>query len=228
MNHDRPLLLDLFCGAGGAAKGYHDAGFDVVGVDINPQPNYPYEFHQGDALDWLTLDVSDFAVIHASPPCQRYSTSTASTGTPSDHPDLLAPVRSSLGRTGLPYVIENVPRAPVRRDLMLCGSMFGLQVRRHRHFEFGGIEAPEQPRCQHKAQGRLVDVTGHAGGRNQTDRPGFPIKWYDVEHAREIMQMPWADGKGCTEAIPPAYSEYIGVQLIAHVLNNNKEMEVSV
>ena len=216
----RPLLLDLFCGAGGASVGYHDAGFDVVGIDIEPQPNYPFTFHQEDAVEWLARhlgELDDVTAIHASPPCQRYSTSTASTGDPDGHPDLIEPIRDLLEMSGKPYVIENVEAAPLRRDLVLCGSMFDLRVRRHRVFELGNWMLWGAPPCRHVEQrrsGPVVDVTGHAGGRNQTLRDGYPIKFYDLEHAREVMGMPWASTRGCTEAIPPAYTEFIGRQLI--------------
>ncbi len=216
----RPLLLDLFCGAGGAAVGYYRAGFDVIGIDIEPQPHYPFQFLQADAIAQHPLFLDMFDAIHASPPCQRYSTSTQATGNPDDHPDLVEPTRDMLEATGLPYIIENVEGAPIRPDVMLCGSMFDMQVRRHRVFELGGWIAWGAPTCRHRDQARrgpTVDVTGHAGGRNQTVRPGFPVKWFDVEHARDVMGMPWADGRGCTEAIPPAYTEWIGTQLLEHL-----------
>src|SRR5262245_32328515 len=134
----RPRLLDLFCGAGGAAVGYDRAGFQVVGVDIAPQPNYPFTFGEADALEYLkwivlpSLGARKFAAIHASPPCQRWSTKTRN---PERHPDLIEPVRVLLESTGLPYVIENVPDAPLRDPVQLCGSSFGLGVQRHRSFE---------------------------------------------------------------------------------------------
>jgi C-5 cytosine-specific DNA methylase len=130
-------LLDLFAGAGGAARGYQLAGFHVTGIDINPQPRYAGdEFIQGDALEYLaTADLSGFDAIHASPPCQAYANVTAWRGQQSDHPDLVAATRDALNATGLPWVIENVPEAPIRPDLLLCGSQFGLRVRRHRAFE---------------------------------------------------------------------------------------------
>ena len=151
----KPRLLDLFCGAGGAAMGYHRAGFEVVGVDISPQPNYPFEFYQLDATA-LVQDVDNkcwhesqtkttlpgasyaclgnFDAIHASPPCQRYTTLVAQAGTFGDYPDLVEPIREILKASGLPYVIENVPGAPIE-GVLLCGSMFGLKVIRHRVFE---------------------------------------------------------------------------------------------
>jgi DNA (cytosine-5)-methyltransferase 1 len=199
--------------------GYHRAGFDVIGVDNKPQPNYPFEFVQADWLPALTTLLLErpIAAIHASPPCQRFSTATSSTGSLDDHLDLVAPVRRRLKRASVPYVIENVSRAPLRRDVLLCGSMFGMAVRRHRVFELGGWFLLGAPSCDHKRQGRTVDVTGNAGGPDQTDRPGYPIKWRNVDHAREVMGMPWASGTGCTEAIPPADTEFIGGQLIDHL-----------
>ncbi len=127
-------LLDLFSGAGGAAMGYHRAGFDVVGVDIKPQPRYPFEFHQADALEYVAAHGHEFDVIHASPPCQRYSRATRMSGTEENHPDLLQPSIDALEKTGKPYVVENVPGAPMKNYLMLCGTMFGLRVFRHRLF----------------------------------------------------------------------------------------------
>jgi DNA (cytosine-5)-methyltransferase 1 len=217
----RPLLLDLFCCEGGAAMGYHRAGFDVIGVDIKPQPLYPFTFVQADVLGAdvkAMLWPERFDAIHASPPCQAYSQNTQTTpGAQSRHPDLVGQTRSLLEATGLPYVIENVEGAPLRRDLLLCGSMFGLQTRRHRVFEFGGWLMLSGLQCAHRRQGRTVDVTGNPGGRNATDRKGYPIKYRDAAHAREVMEMPWASGHGCTQAIPPAYTEWIGRQLIAQL-----------
>lgn len=209
----RPRLLDLFCCEGGAAMGYHRAGFDVVGVDQYPQPLYPFEFVQADALSVVDM-LPNFDAVHASPPCQYWSTSTASTGHPDDHPDLIRPVAAMLHTSGLPYVIENVIGSPLRRDVMLCGTMFGLQVYRHRVFELGGWFTLSNMTCRHRPDVPTIDVTGHAGGRQQTVRPGFPIKYYDADHAREVMGMPWASGYGCTQAIPPAYTEWIGSQLL--------------
>jgi len=193
--------------------GYHRAGFDIIGVDIEPQPLYPFPMIVADMLN-PPVRLKDFDLVHASPPCQRFSTATQATGTPTDHPDLIAPVRTMLKDAGVPYVIENVEGAPLRPDLVLCGSMFGMQIRRHRVFELGGWMIWGAPSCRHNGQGRLVDVTGHAGGRGQTLRDGFPIKWCDVDHARDVMGMPWSDGRGCTEAVPPAYTEFIGRQLL--------------
>ena len=141
----RPRLLDLYCCAGGAAVGYHRAGFDVVGVDIAFQRNYPYEFHQGDALDYVAEHGHEFDAIHASPPCQAFSKTRTLHN--NEHPDLVAPTREALQATGKPYIIENVTSAPLRPDVTLCGLMFGLKVFRHRIFETGGwtATAPEHP-----------------------------------------------------------------------------------
>lgn len=132
----KPRLLDLFCGAGGCSKGYADAGFYVVGVDVEPQPNYPFRFIQADALEFLREGRwQGFDVIHASPPCQRYSAAAEIHDTSERHPDLIDPTRALLRATGLPWVMENVERAPLETTLRLCGSMFELGVLRHRLFE---------------------------------------------------------------------------------------------
>lgn len=206
----RPRLLDLFCGAGGAAMGYYRAGFDVVGVDLNPQPNYPFPFFENDAQSFVSLGgVADFDVIHASPPCQRYSTATAE---PTRHPDLVAPVRELLKSTGLPYVIENVPGSPLDPTIILCGSMFGLQVRRHRLFESNmTLTAPP---CDHVRQGQPWGVYGHGGG---TSRPrvggGNRGRKAKSSEFASLMGMPWATPREIVQAIPPVYSEHIGLQL---------------
>lgn len=209
---DRPRLLDLFCGAGGAAVGYHRAGFDVVGVDIRAQPNYPSEVVQDDALDymhWLIAGsggpywIRDFDAIHASPPCQAWSRATAWGGDRSKHPKLIAPVRDLLLQTGLPYVIENVQeaRGDLRDPLRLCGSQFGLQVRSHRYFEIHPPVFTLMPPCHHQR----TDASRDHGAR-QTEsafRDAMNCEWMTVHEARE--------------AIPPAYTELIGHQLLQHV-----------
>src|SRR5690348_16558972 len=130
----KPRLLDLFCGAGGCSMGYHRAGFEVVGVDIKPQKNYPFEFHQADALEFLKIHGHEFDAIHASPPCQRYSVGRHIHQSGGNHPDLVHPTRSLLEATGKPWVIENVMGSPVA-GVTLCDLMFGLKVLRHRLFE---------------------------------------------------------------------------------------------
>jgi DNA (cytosine-5)-methyltransferase 1 len=218
----RPILLDLFCGAGGAAMGYHRAGFDVVGVDINPQPHFPFEFIQADweeplwTLPGLWEREGRPYAIHASPPCQRYSSMTKRWDRSEDHPDLIAPVREHLEAIGVPYVIENVEGAPLWGPLMLCGTMFGLRsgeytLRRHRLFEAGGgwsLDWAPAP-CAHT--GLALPVYGHAGGKSKRDGLTFP----GTDAWREGMGIDWMTGKELAESIPPAYTEFVGARLLA-------------
>jgi DNA (cytosine-5)-methyltransferase 1 len=212
----RPLLLDLFCGAGGAAMGYHRAGFRVLGIDIDPQPNYPFQFIQTCALKTIKIIGHHADAIHASPPCQAYSTMTAD---PGRHARLIPVVRELVQRSSVPYVIENVEGA--QRELInpvrLCGSSFGLAVRRHRYFETS-VAILGVP-CSHASQGVPVGVYGDHPEPNEYLRPGSGtrrgIKAKSLEHAREAMGIDWM--KSYTElaqAIPPAYTEYIGAQLL--------------
>ncbi len=203
----RPRLLDLFCGAGGAAVGYHRAGFDVVGVDIKPQPHYPFEFHQGDALDWIRrsfIDVwvqDDFDAIHASPPCQHYANVTIWRGNQDDHADLIGPTRELLEATGLPWVMENVRTPELRADFMLCGTALGLPFRRHRHFETNWSGHVMSHPCQHQAS----DYSFDHGGKQQESvyRTAMGCDWMTVLESRE--------------AIPPAYTELIGRLLLGDI-----------
>jgi DNA (cytosine-5)-methyltransferase 1 len=203
----RPRLLDLFCCQGGAGKGYDDAGFEVMGVDIDPQPRYPFEFYRADALAVLE-DYARFGcpfdAIHASCPCQLDSDTFRLSD--SDHPDLIAPTRELLEEIGLPYVIENVRGAvPKLRDpVMLCGAMFGLKTYRHRYFETNfplmvpghpPHVAPQAKMGRAPKPGEFIQCVGNFSG---------------VEQGREAMEMPWANREGLREAIPPAYTEYIG------------------
>ena len=192
----RRRLVDLFCKAGGAARGYQQAGFYVVGVDIEPQPNYcGDEFHQADAL---TFPVDGFDVVHASPPCQHYANVTAWRGDPRDHPALIAPMRDRLNATGLPWVMEHVRTRELRGDLMLCGSQFGLRVRRHRYFETNWAGLHLVPPCQHRA----TDLAYmHKGERAYADAMG--CTWMSAAEARQ--------------AIPPAYTQWVGEELLAHM-----------
>jgi DNA (cytosine-5)-methyltransferase 1 len=210
----RPRLLDLFCGAGGAAMGYHRAGFDVVGVDIEPQPNYPFTFYQGDALGYLdAYAVGTFDAIHASPPCQAYSLATHYHGTQSDHPDLVAPTRTLLEQTGLPWVMENVEGAPMRRDLVLCGEMFGLRLHRHRVFETGGgFYAMQPPHQKHKLKGAAHNCDLREGHARLVAG-----NYADHDSACEAMGVTWMHRSELRLAIPPAYTEFIGEQLLNHV-----------
>lgn len=205
----RTLLLDLFCGAGGAAVGYHRAGFDVVGVDIEPQPNYPFPFVQADALN-PPFDLASFDAIHASPPCQRFSPSTPN---PDKWPDLVDPMRQVLLASGKPYVMENVRHAGLAGHLMLCGSMFGLQVQRHRIFELSDhTPLLLSPSCNHRAwaDGRPWVVVGEPGGFNQGAMGGQNRhKYQDLAHAQTLMEMSWTETeREVCEAIPPAYAEF--------------------
>lgn len=206
-----PRLLDLFCGAGGAAMGYHRAGFDVVGVDIEAQPRYPFAFHQADAL---TFPLDGFDAIHASPPCQRYSAATTVHGRDviESHPDLIDPLRPLLQATGLPYVIENVPGAPLRAALILCGSMFGLEVRRHRLFE-GAVPMMAPASCNHSEA--AVPVYGHTGAGANRGRERERGRSNGVADWRRAMGIDWMGVNELAEAIPPAYTEYIGRRLMA-------------
>lgn len=214
----RPLLLDLFCGAGGAGTGYYRAGFDIVGVDIKRQPHYPFDFIQGDAL-FPPIDLHQFKAIHASPPCQAYT--VARNIRKREHPKLIEPIRSLLQSSGCLYVIENVPGAPLLSPVQLCGTSFSLQVevrgaeyelRRHRLFETN-FDLEAVPACSHAKP--VIGVYGHGESKPMRDRRGFQIS--QAEHRRAVMQMPWATRDEIAEAVPPAYTEFIGKQLIKHL-----------
>lgn len=215
----RPRLLDLFCCAGGAGMGYHRAGFDVVGVDIDPQPRYPFEFHQADALEFLAERGHEFDAIHASPPCQLYSVANNIHGN-DDHPDLLPPTRDALLALGKPWIIENVPGAPMENYVTLCGLAFGLGVKRHRQFETSFF-VWNVPECPPGHPGDWVSVFGHTvlerghvigkakGGGNTIKR-----KHLGIARGREAMGIDWMNRGELSEAIPPAYTEWLGRQLL--------------
>lgn len=228
----RPKLLDAFCCQGGAARGYDRAGFDVYGVDIDAQPRYPYPFHRGDALEamrrllageaidfvhpdgtveWLTL--TDFDAIHASPPCTDHTTLKSRTA---DHGTgwLLEATLELLPQVATTWVVENVMGADMPTDMVLCGSMFGLRVYRHRRFRIAGptlLQLPPHPRHRVKTStkkrrrdweaGLNISVTGDIG-----TSIGGPA-----------MGIDWMTGDGLSQAIPPAYTEWVGRQLIAHL-----------
>jgi C-5 cytosine-specific DNA methylase len=195
-------LLDLFCGAGGAAMGWAMAGFDVVGVDIKRQPNYPFKFLQADAIELLrymgqggTIDEIDPDVIHASPPCQRYANVTQWRGNPDDHPDLLELTVEALTVRGIPWVVENVPEAIPDPDLMLCGSMFNLAVRRHRHFLSSvPLAPPPLSGCRHGDM--------------------FPFMHKYERSYADAMECAWMTSREAREAIPPAYTRWIAGQML--------------
>lgn len=217
---NRPKLLDLFCCQGGAGMGYHRAGFDVVGVDLFPQPRYPFAFHQRDAIEFLRIHGKRFDAIHASPPCQAKTKAQKIMG--NEHPRLIGPTRELLLELGLPYVIENVvpddPATdpdPLIDPFELCGAMFGLGTYRHRQFETNFyVPVPEHPK--HVARttkmgrkpidGEMMHVVGNFSG---------------VEKAKKAMGIDWMTRDGLRESIPPAYSEYVGNYLMAEVLTRN-------
>lgn len=204
-------LLDLCSGAGGAAEGYRRAGWDVTCVDIAPQPRNPFTFIQADALHYLAEHFRNYDAVHISPPCQRFSgMSACRPGLSDDYPDLIAAARSLLELTGLPYVIENVPRSPLRPDLVLCGQMFGLELYRHRIFETNWFAwQPEHPkhvtpasRAGHWKPGTIMSVSGHVA---------------PIAEAKRAMGIDWMTRDELAEAIPPAYTEHVGRQLIEHI-----------
>jgi DNA (cytosine-5)-methyltransferase 1 len=210
-----PRLLDLYCCAGGAGAGYYLAGFDVVGVDKNPQPRYPFEFIQADALEYLQEHGHEYDAIHASPPCQLW----ASGHNPNRHtyPDLIAPTRELLEALGLPYIIENVPRAPLENPIMVCGAALGcttsdMQLHRHRHFESNIALVGTD--CGGKIRPITLSVTGTGTPTGSYRALGRAAK---LQEFKDIMGMEWANRKELSEAIPPAYTEYLGKQLIQAV-----------
>ena len=213
----RPRLLDLFCGAGGAAMGYYRAGFDVVGVDIKPQSRYPFEFHQGDALEYCAAHGAEFDVIHASPPCQAYTMAQNAAKNAHNHPDLVAVTRITLQATGKPWIIENVVGAPLVDPFMLCGLSFGLQVKRHRLFETSFFVLA--PHCQCKDADYFV-IFGHEV-RNRRHGQAAGRK-NNIAAGRKAMGIDWMTRAELSQAIPPAYTECIGTQLL-QALNHEHE-----
>lgn len=207
----RPTALDLFCCAGGAAMGLHRAGFDVTGVDIRPQPRYPFRFVQADALA-PPFDLTRFAFIWASPPCQRFTALLQARGLQDRHPDYIAATRTMLATSGVLYCIENVPRAPLRRDLVLTGCMFGLDTYRKRVFEtnfFMMAPVPGKPFGPISRPGTET-IVGHPGGHSRRDRRGERRMRGTIDRWRAIMGCPWMRGDELVEAVPPVYAEFIG------------------
>ena len=213
-----PRLLDLFCGAGGAGMGYSRAGFEVVGVDISPQPNYPFEFIQGDAMAFLVEHGAKFDVIHASPPCQAHTVAQRIHG--KRHPDLVGSTRLLLHEVGIPWIIENVMCAPLLQPIMLCGLMFQLKVLRHRLFESSEmLLAPSHPK---HPKGNLTNSChGYSTGAN-----GFVTvagNNFVRQAGAEAMAIDWMKRRPeLAQAIPPAYTEYLGRQLLAVVTKGVK------
>lgn len=197
--------LDLFCCEGGASTGLHQAGFDVTGVDIRPQPRYPFKFILGDAL-MAPIDFRQFDLIWASPPCQAHTLAQRIRG--NDHSNLIDPTRNALKASGVHYVIENVVGAPLVNPVMLCGSMFTLQTYRHRLFECSfPVTTPHHP--DHMAPNRKM-------GRPVRDGEMMHIvgNFSGAQRARDIMATPWMTRRGLREAIPPVYSKYIAEQFL--------------
>lgn len=219
MDGMKPRLLDLFCCAGGAAMGYHRAGFEVVGVDIASQPRYPFDFIQANVLALDPMWISTFDVVHASPPCQAYSDLAARNGNADEWPRLIEPVRELLRNTGLPYIIENVEGAPLQNYIVLCGTMFEeLRVLRHRLFETNFRIIPP-PHHSHPKVHTLDKRKSHYGKTNE---------WKDyvqvtgggnssVAAASDAMGIDWMIKRELNEAIPPAYTEFVGRQVLEHI-----------
>jgi len=202
-------LLDLFCKAGGAGMGYHLAGFEVVGVDIEPQPNYPFEFVRADAIEYLLKYGHLFDAVHSSPPCQAYSRTQKLQGR--KHPELIGPTRDAMKSTGLPWIIENVPESPLIDPVLFCGASFGLGTYRHRLFEasfelMGPMHFPHlKPTAKmgrRPKAGEMIHVVGNFSG---------------VSVAKQAMGIDWMTRNELSEAIPPAYTEWIGRQLMSQI-----------
>ena len=220
----KPRLLDLFCCAGGAAMGYHRAGFEVVGIDKEPQPHYPFEFIQDEALGALQCDeigdyqLRDFVAIHASPPCQHFTAyGRAVKDIKERYEDLIEPTRELLIASGLPYVIENVPTAPLVDPIMLCGSMFDIDVQRHRLFEANWDLRPHQWPCRHRIWGRRFKSST---GRRPNSRYTIEVGSWDepIELQKRCMGVDWTiTVRELSEAVQPAYTEFIGSQLIGQL-----------
>jgi DNA (cytosine-5)-methyltransferase 1 len=246
----RPRILDLFCCAGGAATGYRRAGFDVYGVDIDPQPHYPFMFTQEDAVELLhrllnggrfatydyrstqrgpTMSLDDFDAAHASPPCQRFSDLAKRNGNAHEWPDLVGPVRELLDATGLPYIIENVEGAPLVEPITLCGAMFpDLRVYRHRLFESNlSLVAPDHPKhteltfTHDKRKAHYGQPLDLATMRVQVTGGGNAPVWAK----RQAMGgLDWMTGHEVNEAIPPAYTEHLGRQVMAYLAETEEDV----
>ncbi len=194
-------LLDLFCGAGGAAMGYYRAGFtDITGVDNRPMPRYPFKFIQADALEYLEKHSHEYDVIHASPPCQAFTNARVIHG--KLHPDLLTPTRRLLEKAERVWIIENVPGSPMRKDIVVCGSRLGLKrLIRHRYFEINIEIFDLLPPCNHGKE--TISVFGHGGHIYHT-----LAEW------KEVMGIDWMVKEELAQAIPPAYTEWIGRRIM--------------
>jgi len=218
-------LLDLFSGAGGAGMGYHLAGFEVVGVDNEPQKNYPFQFIQADALEFVAAHGAEFDVIHASPPCQAYTgmrnITLARFGSLPEHPDLIEVTRRALQATGKIYIIENVQGSPLQTQFIICGAALGLRnVARHRHFESNVLFfAP--PKCAHQGEDFTIGVYGERpDGRRVSQRQYRLCRIAkSLNEGSELMGINWMTWGEIKNAIPPAYTRFIGEQLIRMLQN---------
>jgi DNA (cytosine-5)-methyltransferase 1 len=230
----KPRLLDLFCCAGGAGRGYADAGFEVTGVDIEPQRRYPYAFIQADVLSLGADFLRQFDAIHASPPCQAH-TSMKTMHNAKPHLDLIEPTRALLNESGRPWIMENVVGAPLERPVLLCGTMFGLgvedaELRRHRLFETS-FSIPLVPECQHGSRDTIGVYGGHVRNRRRVRTIGIygegardsrrkfdkGVPDFSVDQGREAMGCDWMTVAELSQAIPPAYTEWLGRQLLSHM-----------
>lgn len=212
----KPRLLDLFCGAGGCSVGYARAGFDVMGVDIRPQPNYPFEFIQADAL---AFPLDGFDALHASPPCQHDTTmNNRFPGVAAVHPDLIGPTKDLLRQTGLPFVVENVggARRKLSHPVRLCGRALGLGVGRHRYFECDGFHALATG-CA--CDGTEIGIYGKLDGRRLWTRAnGTELRAArELGQAQRVMGIDWMGWDELREAIPPVFTEHIGHYLMAEI-----------
>lgn len=211
----RPKLLDLFCGAGGCSVGYHRAGFDVVGVDINPQPRYPYEFHQADAL---TFPLDGFDAIHASPPCQDHSTLSAAFAERQHGTGwMLTATIDRLTATGRPFVVENVMGAKplMPNAFTLCGRSFGIKrLRRHRLFLTNVAMLVPPCACDGSQPLGIYGDLSKNDRKVRNSKDGLVRMRAGVQSARDLLGCDWMDARELSQAIPPAYTEWIGRRLI--------------
>lgn len=232
--NNKPVLIDLFCKAGGCTKGYQRAGFYVVGVDNEPQPNYcGDEFYQADAFEFLSEHWQEFDAIHGSPPCQKYTgmrniTISRFGSCSIDHPDLIEPTRQALQATGLPYIIENVKNSPLKTTAILCGASLGLKhVSRHRHFESNYFFFA--PKCSCRKEKYTIGVYGQKpdGRRVSYKKNRLCRIARSLNEAQKLLQIDWMTWDEIKNAIPPVYTEYLGIQLMNvcfRVAGHNKSL----
>lgn len=234
----KPKLLDAFCCEGGASMGFHRAGFDVFGVDLFRhrdtngklkgfrQQRYPFPSHQGDAIEFITEHGHEYDVIAASPPCQLYSVS-ANAHKANHHPDLVGPTRDAILATGKPYIIENVPGAPLLDPVMLCGTMFDLRatdtdglrvwLKRHRLFESNVFLVPPGG-CFHPKDILCAGVYGNGSPSRDAAKAradGYTPPSQTVRN--DLMGIDWMSRNGLSQSIPPIYTEFLGKQMMAHL-----------